>query len=95
MIKYALKIGIISSDKINSLLEKITLAEALKILCKTYAVPIWTPPYPVPWYVPYMYVGYSLGAIPYGASFDTPLTRSQFAYMLHTFVRTVGERSDL
>ncbi len=97
ILNYALKNGIISSaDKFRPN-TGLTLAEALKMLCKAYELPVWDPPYKnqIEWYLPYLYKAHDLGVIPFGVEHDDVLTRGQFAYLIYRFVSTVGERSDI
>lgn len=74
----------------------IVLAEALKLLCEVYQLPVWDPPYRerIRWYVPYMQKGQSLGVIPSGMNFETKLTRGEFTALLYNFIKVAGERED-
>lgn len=73
------------------------VVDALQMLCKLYELQIWQPSYSeqVPWYIPYIYKGMTLDVIPERMVYYDQMTRGQFASMLYTFVRTVGERNDL
>jgi len=93
---YALENGILTKNNLFHPNQGVTLAETLKILCKTFELPIWTPPYSktIKWYVPYIYKGRSLGVIPAGLSFDSILTKGEFANLLYNFMLIVAEQSD-
>ena len=74
----------------------VSLAETLKILCETYDLPVWNPPYrdKIKWFVPYVYKGRSLGLIPAGVAYDESLTKGEFADILYYFLQSVAEQDD-
>lgn len=93
---YAVAQKIIGAGETFASERGITLAETLKILCETFDLPVWNPPYRhlLPWYLPYMYKGWSLGIISSNASFDHILTKGEFAGLLYDFLQTVAEQDD-
>ena len=97
ILNYAEQKGIISNGKDFRSDSNINLAEALKILCETYELSVWDPPYreKIVWYLPYVYKGRLLRVIPRDMKPGTVLSRGQFASIIYDFVRVVGERDDL
>ena len=97
ILNYSLEKNIIKSNANFFPTRGITLAETLKILCQTYELPTWNPPYltRIKWYVPYIFKGIELDIIPYQTKFDTTLSRGQFAVLLYDFLEIIGERDDL
>lgn len=93
---YALEKEIIKNTKKFTPNRGVTLAEMLKILCETYELPVWDPPYRnrIQWYVPYIYKGRRLGLIPAGVAFDEPLSKGEFAEILYDFLQTVADQDD-
>ena len=93
---YAIEKKIISESELFVPERGITLAETLKILCETFELPVWDPPYrnKIKWFVPYIYKGRSLGLIPMGASFDTVLSKGEFSALLYDFLQIVAEQDD-
>lgn len=93
---YALEKKIIEAGDLFLPERGITLAETLKILCETFDLPVWSPPYRnlVKWYVPYIYKGRSLGLNQTGVSFDTVLSKGEFSDILYDFLNIVAEQDD-
>lgn len=63
--------------------EQITLMAAFKIAFELYDYKIWEAPSFVPWYVPYLHIGYSYGFMPYGVDeAEHKLTRGEGAFII-------------
>lgn len=85
-INYALSKGALSGAKFNPE-EQITVAAAIKIAAKLYSYEVWQAPEFLPWYLPYLHLGYKLGVMPYGV--DEPLyklNRAEGAFLIDMFV---------
>lgn len=62
---------------------QISLIAAWKIIFNIYEYPVWKAPDFVPWYMPYVHLGYVNGAVPYGVnSNDYLLTRGEGAFVI-------------
>ncbi len=96
LVNYAVDQDIIALGEFFLPERGITLAEALKILCETFEIPVWNPPYRerIKWYVPYIYKGRSLGLIGGGSNFETILSKGEFADLLYDFMQIVAEQDD-
>ncbi|MDZ4217357.1 MAG: S-layer homology domain-containing protein, partial [Candidatus Gracilibacteria bacterium] len=97
MLQFAVEKGIVGSGKLFHPEGAVHLTDALRMLCETFELPMWKPPYEIeiPWFVPYIYKGIELDVIPVNVKFYDQLTRGQFAHLLYKFVKIVGEREDL
>lgn len=97
LIEYAMEKGVITRKNQFAPAGPVHVVDALQILCKLYELKVWQPLYSeeVPWYIPYMYKGMTLGVIPERMLYYDQMTKGQFAAMLYDFVRLVGERDDL
>lgn len=72
----------------------IPLAEGIKILLKTFDIPIWESETPFPWYKSYMDKAFETGLIPNGLYFyDHPLTRGEFCYIVSTLLKNIEEKN--
>ncbi|MBI4975583.1 serine protease [Candidatus Peregrinibacteria bacterium] len=87
-IEFARKKGAVSGSNVKGKLlfnpeNDLSLPAALKILFKLYDVKVWKAPDFIPWYMPYLQLGYKKGLMPYGVNkVDYVLSRGEGAYML-------------
>lgn len=96
LLGFARERGIVNGGDFFRPYEPVTLAAAMKMLCETYKLPVWEPPYPVAWHVPYIQKGISLEVLPAGMQEPgAELSRGQFAALIGAFVQVVGERDDI
>lgn len=82
-IEYAKSKEVISKRDKFSPDEQITLMAAFKVAFELYDYKIWKAPSFVPWYVPYLHIGYSYGYMPYGVDeAEHKLTRGEGAFII-------------
>ncbi len=93
-IDFAVSQGAVSSANFNPD-EQITVAAALKVLAKLYGYEVWQAPEFIPWYIPYLHLGYKLGVMPYGVNdANYKLNRGEGAFLIDMFIAMGGGASE-
>ncbi|MFH1284053.1 MAG: S1C family serine protease [Candidatus Peregrinibacteria bacterium] len=74
---------------------QISLVAALKIVFEIYDYDIWEAPSFIPWYIPYVQLGYKYGIIPYGVNdVNYLLTRGEAAHVINSGASGLSSYSD-
>lgn len=85
-IDYAVSKGAIASSNFDPE-GQLSLVAGIKIMAELYDYEVWKAPDFLPWYIPYLHLGYKLGVMPHGVNdANYKLTRGEGAYLIDMFV---------